>query len=359
MRVAQVSPLFESVPPKLYGGTERVVSYLTEELVGMGHDVTLFASADSCTRARLIAPCQKALRLAGVRDCSPAHTLQLEMVYRRAADFDILHFHTDCAHFPLTRRLNLPNVTTLHGRLDLPSLPSLYQEFMEMPLVSISDDQRRPLPFANWVGTVHHGLPLNLFHLNPRPGNYLAFIGRISPEKRVDLAIQIARAAGLELRIGAKIEQSDREYFEHQVRPLLGLPGIHFLGELTDPQKQEVMGGALATLFPIDWPEPFGLVMIESMACGTPVIAFRRGAVPEVVDHGRTGFIVETTEEAVHAVRAVCNLNRRAVRDTFAARFSTRRMAEDYVRVYEGRLAPNHVDRRQFAGAVHGRTRFD
>ncbi len=352
-----VSPLFESVPPAMYGGTERVVHFLTEELVRMGHDVTLFASGDSVTSARLVAPCERATRLAGVRDHIASHVLQLEMVFQRMDQFDMVHFHTDSMHLPLSRRFAATNLATLHGRLDLPELGPLYREFFDAPVVSISDDQRRPLPFANWVGTVYHGIPLDLFSFVPRAEPYLAFVGRVSPEKRLDLAIHIAQAAGLEIRIAAKVDGSDREYFERRVRPLLGLPGVRFLGEVSDREKQELVGRALALLFPIDWPEPFGLVMIESMACGTPVIAWRRGSVPEVVDHGRTGLIVDTFEGAVRAVHAAHRMDRAVVRGWFEARFSARRMAEDYVRLY-GRLA-GVTDDRGDHGVTHGRSRLD
>jgi glycosyltransferase involved in cell wall biosynthesis len=338
MRIAQVSPLYESVPPKMYGGTERVVSFLTEELVRLGHDVTLFASADSKTSARLVSPCERSLRLAHCKDGHAPHVLMLEQVLQRAHQFDLIHFHTEYHHFPLSRRLNLNTVTTLHGRLDLPELAPVYREYMEMPLISISNHQRLPLAFANWAATVYHGLPQNLFGFQAMPQRYVAFVGRVSPEKGLESAIRIARAAGIELRIGAKVDPVDRDYFEHSIRPLLKLPGVRFLGELGDAEKQIVLGGAMALLFPIDWPEPFGLVMIESMACGTPVIAFRRGSVPEVVDHGRSGYIVNSVEEGVQAVRAAANLSRRRVREVFEERFSDTRMAEDYLQVYAERL---------------------
>jgi glycosyltransferase involved in cell wall biosynthesis len=344
MRIAQVSPLFESVPPQLYGGTERVVSYLTEELVGMGHEVTLFASGDSRTAARLVSPCPRALRLANVADCHAHHVLQLEQVIARCDEFDLVHFHTDYFHFPITRRLGVPHVTTLHGRLDLPDLAALYREFSDPPLVSISDSQRRPIPTANWAATVYHGMPPEQFRFRERGEPYLAFVGRVSPEKGVDDAIRIARMAGLELRIAAKVDKSDRDYFEQVVRPLLREPGIVFLGEQDERQKTALMAGALALLFPIDWPEPFGLVMIESMACGTPVVARRRGAVPEVVDEGRTGVTFERSHEAVGAIERAAALSRVGVRRWFEVRFSARRMAEDYLRVYH-RLARPRAER--------------
>ncbi len=336
MRIAQVSPLFESVPPKLYGGTERVVSYLTEELVRQGHDVTLFASGSSVTRARLEAQCPRALRLdPSVVDGVAHHILMLERVFARSAEFDIIHFHIDHLHFPLSRRLDVPQVTTLHGRLDIPDLQPLYTEFADMPVVSISDAQRRPLPQAFWQQTVHHGLPRDLYTFNPRRGQYLAFLGRISPEKRADLAIAIAQRAGLPLRIAAKVDNVDRAYFDREIAPLLDQPGVEFIGEISDRDKDDFLGNALALLFPIDWPEPFGLVMIEAMACGTPVIAFPRGSVPEIIDHGITGFIVGGVEEAVHAVARCSTLDRRRCRATFERRFTSERMALDYVRVYD------------------------
>jgi glycosyltransferase involved in cell wall biosynthesis len=336
MRIAQVSPLYESVPPKLYGGTERVVSYLTEELVRQGHDVTLFASGDSVTRARLESQCPRALRLDdGVVDRIAHHILMLERVFARSAEFDVVHFHIDHLHFPLSRRLEVPTVTTLHGRLDLPDLQPLYDEFADMPVVSISDAQRRPLPQACWQQTVHHGLPRDLYACNSQGGQYLAFLGRISPEKRADHAIAIARRAGLPLRIAAKVDAVDRTYFEDEIAPLLDQPGVEFIGEISDQDKNAFLGGATALLFPIDWPEPFGLVMLEAMACGTPVIAFRRGSVPEIIDHGLTGFIVSGVDEAVPAVARCTALDRRRCRAVFERRFTAERMALDYLRVYD------------------------
>lgn len=336
MKIAQIAPLYESVPPRLYGGTERIVSYLTEELVRMGHEVTLFASGDSVTRARLVPACAQSLRLdPDCKDQLAHHILLLERVFQRADEFDVLHFHVDYLHFPWSRRNGYRHVTTLHGRLDLPDLVPLYREFPDMPLVSISNAQRRPLRWVNWRATVYHGLPPDLLRLNERPGRYLAFLGRISPEKRCDRAIEIASRAGLELRIAAKVDVADREYFESVVRPLLRRPGIEFLGEIGEHEKQDFLGGAAALLFPIDWPEPFGLVMIEAMACGTPVIAWPCGSVPEVIDHGRTGFLCRTVEEAVRAVRDLPRLPRRGCRQVFERRFTARRMAQDYLRVYE------------------------
>jgi glycosyltransferase involved in cell wall biosynthesis len=336
MRIAQVSPLYESVPPKLYGGTERVVSYLTEELVRQGHEVTLFASGDSMTGARLVSPCERSLRLDP--DCVNQlahHILMLEQVYQHADDFDIIHFHIDYLHFPLSRRSGMPNVTTLHGRLDIPELVPLYQEFREMPVISISDSQREPLAWVNWEGTVYHGLPVDLYTYRQQPGDYLAFLGRISPEKRVDRAIEVAKRVDMPLKIAAKVDPADEEYFQRQIKPLLDHPLIEYIGEVGEGEKDEFLGNAYALLFPINWPEPFGLVMIEAMACGTPVIAYQRGAVPEVLQHGSTGFIVNDLEEAVRAIEHVSMIDRGLCRQVFEARFSASRMARDYVSIYQ------------------------
>jgi glycosyltransferase involved in cell wall biosynthesis len=334
MRIAQVSPLIESVPPKLYGGTERIVSYLTEELVRQGHEVTLFASGDSKTEAELVPCSPKALRLAQVRDATPYSVLQLEKLRQRVGNFDILHFHCDYLHFPLVRSLRCSAVTTMHGRLDLTDCHPLFAAFSDMPLVSISDDQRRPLA-ARWVATVHHGLPANLYRFSrAEPGTYLAFLGRLCPEKRPDRAIEIARRAGLELKIAAKIDRADEAYFHEVVRPLLAEPRVDFIGEIDDKEKQEFLAGARALLFPVDWPEPFGLVMIEAMACGTPVIAWRQGSVAEVIEDGVTGSIVESIDQAVAAVECVGTLDRMAVRRVFERRFTVERMARDYIQVY-------------------------
>ncbi len=339
MRIAQVSPLYESVPPKLYGGTERVVHYLTEELVKMGHDVTLFATEDSDTNARLVSICPTALRLSkDVIDPFAHHILMLEKVFKEADRFDIIHFHIDYIHFPLVRRMKTPTITTLHGRLDIPDIYPLYKEFSDIPLVSISNDQRRPLPFANWQGTVYHGLPRELFTPVYRKGEYLAFLGRISPEKRPDLAIEIAIKAGMPLKIAAKVDKKDKEYYEQKVKPLLKHPLVEFIGEIGEAEKNEFLGGAYALLFPIDWPEPFGLVMIEAMACGTPVIARRCGSVPEVMVDGVTGFVVDTVDEAVEALKRVESLDRRRVRRVFEERFTSERMAQEYVRIYYKQL---------------------
>ena len=340
MRIAQIAPLIESVPPKLYGGTERIVSYLTEELVRQGHDVALFASGDSCTAAELIACAPKALRLAEVRETLPHQVLQLEKVRRRVDDFDVLHFHTDQLHFPIVRHLGCAAVTTTHGRLDLPDYQPFFAEFPDMALVSVSDDQRKPLAAARWIATVLHGLPANLYSFSPDGADgYLAFLGRISPEKRPDRAIEIARRAGVQLRIAAKVDRVDQTYFEEVIRPLLRDPRIDYVGEINGRQKQAFLAEARALLFPIDWPEPFGLVQIEAMACGTPVIAWRRGSVPEVVEHGVTGFTVDSIDEAVAAVEKVGSLSRKAVRHRFEERFSVERTARDYVRVYESLAA--------------------
>jgi len=336
VRIAQVAPLYESVPPKLYGGTERVVSYLTEELVAEGHDVTLFASGDSRTAARLVSACPRSLRLdKSVKDQLAHHLVMLEEVFRRTEEFDVMHFHVDYLHYPLSRRARQPQLTTLHGRLDLPDLLPLYREFAEMALVSISDAQREPLPDARWLGTVHHGLPLDLHAPRETPGRYLAFLGRISPEKRVDRAIEIARRVGMPLRIAAKVDRADRGYFTRDIRPLLDQPFVEYLGEIGEAEKTEFLGNAHALLFPIDWREPFGLVMIESLACGTPVIAWRHGSVSEVLEDGVTGFIVEGLEDAVAAVAKVGSLSRRRCRSVFEERFSARRMVQDYLAIYQ------------------------
>jgi glycosyltransferase involved in cell wall biosynthesis len=341
MRIAQVAPLFESVPPKFYGGTERAVSYLTEALVRQGHDVTLYASGDSVTAARLVAPCPRSLRLA--RDCTDQlahHVLMLELLATDAAVYDVIHFHIDYLHYPLSRRRHTPQVTTLHGRLDLPDLVPLYREFDDMPVVSISNAQREPLPWIDWRGTVYHGLPPDLHRFRDRPGEYFAFLGRISPEKRVDRAIEIARAVGRPLKIAAKVDTVDREYFRTTIAPLLEGSTAEYVGEIGDGNKDEFLGNAIALLFPIDWPEPFGLVMIEALACGTPVIAYRRGSVPEVIEDGVTGFIVDELEDAIEAARRVDDIDRRRCRALFEARFTADRMARDYLRVYET-LAPH------------------
>jgi glycosyltransferase involved in cell wall biosynthesis len=336
MRIAQVAPLYESVPPKYYGGTERVVSHLTEELVRQGHQVTLFASGDSVTKAHLVAPCRRSLRLdKHCMDQLSHQILMLERVFQHAAEFDIVHFHIDYLHFPLSRREQITHVTTLHGRLDIPDLVPLYQEFRDMPVISISNGQREPLPWANWQATVYHGLPADMYQFHDKPGIYLAFLGRISPEKRVDRAIEIAKQVQTPLKIAAKVDPVDKDYFESVINPLLRDPLVEFVGEIGKVEKEDFLGNAYALLFPIDWPEPFGLVMIEAMACGTPVIAYRGGALPEVIEEGHTGFIVEGLEDAVEAVRRVPELSRKRCREIFDQRFTAARMAHDYVRVYE------------------------
>jgi glycosyltransferase involved in cell wall biosynthesis len=342
MKIAQVAPLYESVPPKYYGGTERVVSYLTEELVRQGHDVTLFASGDSETKARLIAACRSSLRLDNhCQNQIAHHFIMLERLFQRAAEFDIVHFHIDYLHFPLSRRELITHVTTLHGRLDIPDLVPLYQEFQDMPVISISNGQREPLPWANWQATVYHGLPVDMYRFREKPGNYLAFLGRVSPEKRVDRAIEIARRVGMPLKIAAKVDPVDRDYFESVISPLLSNSPVEFVGEISDGEKDEFLGNAYALLFPIDWPEPFGLVMIEAMACGTPVIAYRGGAVPEIMEQGHTGFIVHGVEDAVEAVRDVAQLSRKRCREVFEERFTATRMAHDYVQQFERLIASN------------------
>jgi len=340
LRIAQVAPLAESVPPLGYGGTERVVGYLTEALVRLGHEVTLFASADSRTDAELIACAPRALRLdETVVDPIAHHVVELEAVAAEAHRFDVIHWHLDYFHFPMSRRLGVPHVTTLHGRLDIPDLVPIYDEFGEMPVVSISNDQRLPLPQANFVATVHHGMPLDEVRPEVSSGEYLAFLGRISPEKRVDRAIEVARRAGMPLRIAAKIDDTDRAYFHSEIEPLLEADHVEFVGEIGPEGKNEFLGHAQALLFPIDWAEPFGLVMIESMACGTPVIAYRSGSVPEVIDHGVSGFIVDDIDGAVAAVKRLGEIDRAEVRAAFERRFSVERMARDYVAVYERLIA--------------------
>jgi glycosyltransferase involved in cell wall biosynthesis len=346
MRIAQIAPLYESVPPKYYGGTERVVSYLTEELKRQGHDVTLFASGDSVTSARLVPVCPRSLRLdPHCVDQMAHHILLLERVFQCAHEFDAVHFHIDYLHFPLSRRQPLPQLTTLHGRLDLPDIVALHREFREMPLVSISQAQRAPLSWANWLATVPHGLPESLYRFRPEPGEYFAFLGRFSPEKRVDRAIEIAKRVGLPLKIAAKVDRPDEEYFHSVVEPLLDDPLVEYVGEIGEQDKGDFLGRARALLFPIDWPEPFGLVMIEALACGTPVVAYQHGSVPEVLDDGVTGFIVSNLEEAVAAARRIPQLSRSRCREVFERRFSARRMAADYLRLYE-KLADQYATAR-------------
>jgi glycosyltransferase involved in cell wall biosynthesis len=336
MRIAQVAPLYESVPPQAYGGTERVVSVLTEELVAMGHEVTLFASGDSVTSAKLLAACPRSLRLdAECHDTLAWHQLELATLARQRESFDVVHFHIDYLHFGLSRAVGWPQLTTLHGRLDLPELGPLYEEFSDMPVVSISYDQRKPLPRANWLATVHHGLAIGAEHFNPSPEDYLVFVGRLSREKRPDRAVEIADALGMKLKVAAKIDEADHAYYEGQIAPLFERSRVAYLGELDEAHKLELMGKARALLMPIDWPEPFGLVTIEAMACGTPVLAFRHGSMPEVIDDGVTGLLVEDSPGAIAAAPKIFELSREQVRAVFDRRFSARRMADDYVQVYE------------------------
>lgn len=337
MKIAQIAPLAERCPPLLYGGTERVVSYLTEELVDQGHDVTLFASGDSITAAELDPCSARALRLSpNVLDALPHHMIMLEKVARRAHEFDVLHFHIDLMHAPVVRNFAHRTLTTLHGRLDLPDLQPFYAAFPNLPLVSISHAQRLPMPPVNWVGNVYHGLPRDLLNFSASPaGDYLAFLGRISPEKRPDRAIEIAAGAGLPLKIAAKIDRVDQAYWDECIAPLVRAhPNIEYVGEIGEQQKSAFLGAARALLFPIDWEEPFGLVMIEAMACGTPVIAFGRGSVPEVIDDGVTGFVVNTVDEAIEALKKLDHLDRARVRARFEERFTVERMARDYIEIY-------------------------
>jgi glycosyltransferase involved in cell wall biosynthesis len=336
MRIAQIAPLYESIPPRLYGGTERVVAYLTDALVELSHDVTLFASADAVTKARLVPVRDQAIRLDTTRLKSDvaAHLAMLYDVRTRASEFDVIHFHIDPLQFPFFEHCASRTVTTLHGRLDLKDLPEVYRRWKHYPLVSISDAQRKPLPFAHWVGTVHHGLPPELFHASSVRGGYLAFIGRISPEKRPDRAIRIAQRTGMALKIAAKIDAVDELYFHRVIEPMMNDPLVEFVGEVPDADKNALLGGAAALLFPIDWPEPFGLVMIEAMACGTPVIAWAHGSVAEVIDDGETGFVVRSEDEAVQAVKRIPDIDRRRVRAAFERRFSATAMANRYLQVY-------------------------
>lgn len=335
MKIAQVAPLFERVPPKAYGGTERVISYLTEELVRQGHEVTLFASGDSITAARLVPAIEQSLRLdLNRQEWLMYHTMMLDQVAAMADEFDVIHFHTDYLHFPLTRRLPVPHVTTLHGRLDLPDLVPLYRHFDQVPLVSISESQRRPLPWVNWVETVYHGLPPDLYDFRAKAGEYFAFVGRISPEKRVDRAIEIATQCGVPIKIAAKIDRNDYAYFNDHIEKLFAHPLVEYIGEVGEKDKRSLLGQARALLFPIDWPEPFGLVLIESFACGTPVVAYRHGSVPEIVEEGVTGLLVSDQKEAVQAAQKIGDLDRARCRRTFEQRFTAQTMADNYVKVY-------------------------
>ena len=345
MRIAQIAPLYESVPPKYYGGTERVVSYLTEELVNQGHEVTLFASGDSITKAKLFAVCRRSLRLdKHCKDQLAHHILMLEQVFQHANDFDMIQFHVDSLHFSLSRHHPIDHLTTLHGRLDIPDLIPLYREFKDLPLVSISNAQREPIPWVNWQATIYHGLPDNLYRFRSEKGKYFAFLGRISPEKRVDRAIEIAKHVGIPLKIAAKVDRVDLDYFESVVEPLLRDPLIEFVGEIGDGEKNEFLGNAYALLFPIDWPEPFGLVMIEAMACGTPIIAYNHGSVPEVIEEGHTGFIVKDLKDAIEAAKRISDLSRKRCREVFEMRFTAQKMANHYLQVYNNLLSKKGIN---------------
>ncbi|RJG07226.1 glycosyltransferase family 4 protein [Noviherbaspirillum cavernae] len=336
MKIAQFSPLFERVPPKAYGGTERIISYLTEELVRRGHEVTLFATGDSSTDARLVSAVDQPLRQeVGRQSWLAYYAMQLDQLAQMAHSFDVIHFHTEYMHFPLARMLGVPHVTTVHGRLDLPELMPLYKRFNDCPLVSISNSQRNPLPAANWCDTIYHGLPSDMYAFMPTGGDYFAFVGRVSPEKRLDRAIEIARACGMRLYIAAKIDQMDEPYFNSEIKPLLRDPLVEYIGEVGDREKRELLEHASALLFPVDWPEPFGLVMIEAFACGTPVIAYRNGSIPEIMEDGVTGFVVTDQEAAIRAAQNIAAIDRRHCRDTFERRFTVATMAENYLRIYQ------------------------
>jgi glycosyltransferase involved in cell wall biosynthesis len=340
MRIAQIAPLTEAIPPKLYGGTERVVHWLTEELVALGHDVTLFASGDSVTSATLEPMWDQSLRLSGsIRDPNALHMLMLERVRRRASDFDVLHFHLDYYPFSLFSRQSTPFLTTLHGRLDLPEHQPVFTAFSSIPVVSISNAQRRPVPQAGWVRTIYHGVPEDLLRPQPVTPGYLAFLGRIAPEKGVDQAIKIAGRCGIPIKIAAKIDKADVEYFEANIRSLLDLPHVEYIGEISDKEKAPFLSGAVGLLMPVTWPEPFGLSMIEAMACGTPVVAYNRGSVPEVVEDGLTGFVVEDELSAINAVRRLHQLPRQAIRARFEERFTARLMAKEYLATYRSLMS--------------------
>lgn len=356
LRIAQIAPLYESVPPRLYGGTERVVSWLTEELVARGHQVTLFASGDSVTSAKLVPACPAALWRDGeTRETLPQHIRMLEQVSSRLDQFDILHFHCDYVHFPMMRLCPWPSVTTMHGQIYLHDQRELLQEYRGIPLVSISNAQRAPMPQASWCGTVYHGLPASLYRYQPRSGNYLLFLGRISPEKRVDCAIEIALRSGLPLKVAAKIYDEDRHYFHTQIEPLLQQhqSQVEFLGEVGGEAKHQLLRDAKALVFPIDWAEPFGLVMIEALACGTPVVGWRQGSVPEVIAHGESGFIVESIEQAVEAVNRLAEIDRAHCRRCFEERFNATRMAAGYERLYHQQIESARQGRR-IAAAGNG-----
>lgn len=347
MKIAQVAPLYEAVPPKLYGGTERIVFFITEELVRQGHDVTLFASGDSVTHAKLVACAPEALRLKEkCEDSLAPHIAQLQQVIESSGEFDFIHFHTDYLSFPFTQFLDVPHLTTLHGKLNIEELQMIYNAYPDEPVVCISDSQCRPLPQANFIGRVHHGLPKDLFKKADGRGGYFAFLGRISPEKRCDRAIEIAIAADTPIRIAAKIDKADRDYFESVIKHLFDHPLVDYVGEINEKEKQEFLGGASALLFPIDWPEPFGLVTIEAMACGTPVLAWNCGSVPEIIEEGRSGFIVDSMEAAIDAAKKITSLDRPLVRQCFEERFTATRMAEQYLELYAKLIAKNSVSSR-------------
>lgn len=335
MRIAQIAPLYESVPPKLYGGTERVVSYLTEALIKLGHEVTLFASADSITQAKLIPICPKSLRLNDTQDALAVHFLEMEKIYQRADQFDIIHNHNDYLAYPLIRRCKIPTLTTLHGRLNIPELIGLYEEYSDIPVVSISYAQREPLPFANWVGNVYHGIPADLYSFVEKPEDYMAFVGRVSSEKKVEAGIEIAKKAHKTFKIAAKVGDKDQQHFEEFIKPHLNDPLIQFIGEVNEKEKNILLGNASAFLFPIDWPEPFGLVLIEALACGTPVIARKRGAIPEVIQDQVTGFIFETDEEAVAELNNILKISRAECRRIFEEKFTDVAMANEYLKIYQ------------------------
>ncbi|MBM9603624.1 glycosyltransferase family 4 protein [Desulfopila inferna] len=360
MKIAQVAPLFESVPPRLYGGTERVVSYITEELINQGHEVTLFASGDSVTRAQLRPVCDSSLRLhKSPCDHLAYHILLVQKIFNEAHLYDIIHFHIDYIHYPLARLTRTPQITTLHGRQDLPDLQHIYREFFEMPVISISNSQRTPLPNANWQATVYHGIPGHFFTLHKDHHGYLAFLGRTSPEKGLEEAIRIAVLADTELHIAAKVDAKDEAYFDEVIKPLLKNTQIHFLGEINEQEKNDFLGNARALLFPIQWPEPFGMVMIEAMACGTPVVAFRRGSVPEVIENGVTGFIVDDIREAVQAVQNIDAISRPKCHSAFKKRFSSTRMVEEYVKIYQKLLGTtDRINETQWNGEVNYGRRY-
>lgn len=351
MKIAQVAPLYESIPPKLYGGTERVVHYITEELVKMGHEVTLFASGDSKTSATLIPACVKSLRLdPKCIDPFVYHIIQLQMVQERISEFDIIHYHTDYFHFPLSRINHSTHLTTLHGRLDMPDLQALYRVFSTTPLISISNNQRKPLSHGNWIATIYHGMPLDSLKFYPEKGTYLAFLGRISPEKGIEGAIEMAKASGIKLKIAAKVDKVDLHYFNTEIMPLMNHELIEFIGEISELDKSQFLGNAMALLFPINWEEPFGLVMIEAMACGTPVIAFKRGSIPEVIDEAITGFIVNSLTEGLEAIKRINKIDRKTVRTVFEQKYNAQRMTKDYLKIYEQLITETEASKLKIEG---------